>query len=349
MKMGLTVILIGHINFMLAALVQGVVLRHINFQKHFRAMEYAISTVMALTAGLVGIIVGILTIVLAKNKKSRSLNWSVLVLSLAAAILAGVSALGLLVAVAMAIKHNGRSLLSHCRFPDAIGYSSVTNECPFDPTRIYSTTLMLWLPLIVTTVVQLVFTSRCFTVTVSFLGLPCCCPLKKRPKSFRRSINAVKPLEADSPYLTSPRTTSTLLPSSSPAQPLLPSDAAPPPRPLYPRLPPATAATAVGPALSAPLPLWSSTQRAPHASATAGPNPLNLPDSLLTWKPLPGRNETVQKPAAPLLLSMCPDSIRTLRPRPRGSHWPNHGDRGTIRNGLGVPAQDRSRQRSTNY
>lgn len=47
------------------------------------------------------------------------------------------SAVGLAVSVVRAIIHGGRSLLTHCRFPDAIGYSSVTNECPFDPTRIY--------------------------------------------------------------------------------------------------------------------------------------------------------------------------------------------------------------------
>lgn len=212
MKMGLSVILIGHVNFMLAALVQGVVLRHINFQKHHRALEYAISTVVVLTAGLVGIIVGILTIVLSKNKKSRALTWSVFVLSLTAALLAGLSAIGLVIAVAMAIKQNGRILLSHCRFPDAIGYSSVTNECPFDPTRIYSTTLVLWLPLIVTSVVQMVFCSRCFAVCLSFLGLNCCCccPTQKRPRSFVRSSNVVKPLAAPLQPPFSPPHTSTL-------------------------------------------------------------------------------------------------------------------------------------------
>uniref|UniRef100_A0A8C6TIG6 Transmembrane protein 54b n=1 Tax=Neogobius melanostomus TaxID=47308 RepID=A0A8C6TIG6_9GOBI len=196
MKMGLSVILIGHVNFMLAALVQGIVLRHINFQKHHRALEHAFSTVMALTAGLV--------------------TWSVFVLSLTAALLAGASAIGLFIAVVIAIQHRGRILLSHCRFPDTIDYFSITNECPFDPTRIYSTTLILWLPLIVTSVVQLVFCSQCFAVCVSFLGLPCChcCRQKKRPRSFARSINVVKPLEAESPF--SPPRTSTLSPPRHP-------------------------------------------------------------------------------------------------------------------------------------
>lgn len=53
MKMGLSMILIGHVNFLLGALVHGVVLRHINLHKQARAMEYAISNVVALTSGLV--------------------------------------------------------------------------------------------------------------------------------------------------------------------------------------------------------------------------------------------------------------------------------------------------------
>lgn len=51
--------------------------------------------------------------------------------------MASAAAIGLLVSVVRAIVHGGRSLLTHCRFHDAIGYSSITNECPFDPTRIY--------------------------------------------------------------------------------------------------------------------------------------------------------------------------------------------------------------------
>lgn len=56
--------------------------------------------------------------------------------------MAAASAIGLSVSVVRAIIHGGRSLLTHCRFPDAIGYSSVTNECPFDPTRIYVSVLV---------------------------------------------------------------------------------------------------------------------------------------------------------------------------------------------------------------
>lgn len=192
MKMGLSVLLVGHVNFLLAALVHGVVLRHINLHKQARAMEYAISNVVALTSGLVGVIVGILTIILSKNRRRRSLTWAVFALSLLAALMAAASAIGLSVSVIRAIIYGGRSLLTHCRFPDAVGYSSVTNECPFDPTRIYSTTLILWVPLIVTCLLQLVFSSRCFSTCVSFLGLPCC-PARGRTSDYGGPIRVVTP------------------------------------------------------------------------------------------------------------------------------------------------------------
>ncbi|XP_051728547.1 transmembrane protein 54b isoform X3 [Ctenopharyngodon idella] len=72
MKMGLCMVLVGHVNFLLGALVHGVVLRHFSLQRG-QAMESAISNVIALTAGLLGVIIGILTIVLSKNEKNRLL------------------------------------------------------------------------------------------------------------------------------------------------------------------------------------------------------------------------------------------------------------------------------------
>ncbi|XP_031441500.1 keratinocyte-associated protein 3-like isoform X2 [Clupea harengus] len=186
MKFGLSVVLIGHVNFLLGALVHGAVLRHINLHPTARGMEYAISNVISMVAGLTGVIIGILAIVLSKNNSRRALTWGLWALSLVSALLAAASAVGLLVSTVRAIINRGRSLLTHCRFPDAIGsYSYVTNECPFDPTRIYSTTLILWVPLIVMSVVQVVFSSWSFSACSSFLGLPCC-PRHKPPREVNR-------------------------------------------------------------------------------------------------------------------------------------------------------------------
>lgn len=52
MKMGLGLVLVGHVNFLLGALVHGAVLRHVNLHAQARTMEYAISNVIALVSGL---------------------------------------------------------------------------------------------------------------------------------------------------------------------------------------------------------------------------------------------------------------------------------------------------------
>ncbi|KAK6324255.1 hypothetical protein J4Q44_G00065940 [Coregonus suidteri] len=197
MKMGLNVVLVGHVNILLGALVHGAVLRHINLNTQARTMAYSISNVVALTTGLVGVVVGILAIILSNNKKSRVMTWSLFVVSLFGSLLATASVICLTVSVVRAIVNGGRSLLTHCRFPNAIGYASITNDCPFDPTHVYSTTLILWVPLIVTCIVQLVFSARCFSACMSFLGLPCF-PHKIRPRDHGRTIHSVAPAEPPS-------------------------------------------------------------------------------------------------------------------------------------------------------
>lgn len=184
MKMGLALVLVGHVNFLLGALVHGAVLRHINVHAQARTMVYAISNVIAIVAGLVGIISGITAIVLSKNKKNRILQWVLLVFSFLAGLLAVASTLGLSVSVVKAIINKGWSLLTHCKFSDDVSSSSsVTYECPFDPTRIYSTTIILWVPLIFMSVVEMVFSFRCFAVCTSFLYL---CPCRRRPIRAKR-------------------------------------------------------------------------------------------------------------------------------------------------------------------
>ncbi|XP_028820381.1 transmembrane protein 54b [Denticeps clupeoides] len=174
MKMGLCMIFVGHVSFLLGALVYGAILRHLNPNWQDYAAEYTISTVITLGAGLVAIVIGIIAIVQSKNTPHRALTWASLVLSAVAGFLATASVIGLSVSMARTIMHGGRSLLSHCQSPDTMDYSSVGNECPFDPTRIYSTTLILWVPLIGLGVVQLVFSGKFIAVCASFLGLPCC-------------------------------------------------------------------------------------------------------------------------------------------------------------------------------
>ncbi|XP_066531414.1 transmembrane protein 54b isoform X3 [Hoplias malabaricus] len=145
MKIGLCMVLVGHVNFLLGALVHGTVLRHINLGA--QTLEYAVANILALTAGLEGVIVGILAIVLSRNEKNLTLTWSVCVLSAVGILLAAASAVGLLVALVWVVIHGSKALLQ-CNIPDNMSYFSITDECPFDPTRIYVKTLQAAEPLV---------------------------------------------------------------------------------------------------------------------------------------------------------------------------------------------------------
>ncbi|XP_034713626.1 transmembrane protein 54a isoform X2 [Etheostoma cragini] len=184
MKMGLGLVLVGHVNFILGALVHGAVLRHINVHYQARNTVYAISDIIAIVAGLLGIFCGITAIVLSKNKRNRILQWVLLVFSFLAGLMAFASTMGLSVSMVTAIINSGQGLLTHC-LNSALDVNSfsITNECPFDPTRIYGTTLILWVPLLLMSVVETVFSFRCFAACTSFLYL---CPCRKRPSQTRR-------------------------------------------------------------------------------------------------------------------------------------------------------------------
>ncbi|XP_061598876.1 transmembrane protein 54a [Cololabis saira] len=182
MKMGLALVLVGHVNFLLGALVHGAVLRHIKIQATLRTIVYTTSNVIAIVEGLVGIICGIIAIFLSKNKKNRILKWVLLFCSFLAGLLGIAAALSLSISTIKAIIHEGKSLLELCQTQD-IDSSSITNECPFDPTRLYGTTIILWVPLIVMSIVELVFCFRCFAACTSFLYL---CPCRRKPVLARR-------------------------------------------------------------------------------------------------------------------------------------------------------------------
>ncbi|XP_030643165.1 transmembrane protein 54a [Chanos chanos] len=201
MKMGLGLVLVGHVNFLLGALVHGAVLRHINVHTQARAMEYAISNVIALVAGLLAVIGGISAIVLSKNKKNEPLKWVLFVVSLLSVLLGSASAIGVSISMVKAFVNEGRILLTHCKFETDIGFFSITNECPFDPTRVYGTTLILWAPLILMSVVEVVFSARCFLACISFLRLPCPWRNRRRRRKVlvNKRVRVVEPVELSPP------------------------------------------------------------------------------------------------------------------------------------------------------
>lgn len=52
MKMGLALVLVGHVNFILGALVHSTVLRHISLQRQVKNLVYPIANIIAIVAGL---------------------------------------------------------------------------------------------------------------------------------------------------------------------------------------------------------------------------------------------------------------------------------------------------------
>lgn len=52
MKTGLTLILVGHINFILGAIVHGSVLRHISNPTDHITTEYTLANIISVTSGL---------------------------------------------------------------------------------------------------------------------------------------------------------------------------------------------------------------------------------------------------------------------------------------------------------
>ncbi|KAF7704810.1 transmembrane protein 54a [Silurus meridionalis] len=196
MKMGLGLVLVGHVTFLLGALVQGTVLRDVKVTAQTATIEYAISNIIALVAGLVAVIGGISAIALSKNMKNQSLKWLLLVMSIMTCFLGVASAVSVCVSMAMAIRNHGSSLLKQCKLDGVVDTYSVTDECPFDPTRIYGTTLTLWVLLIITSLMEVVFSTRCFLACISFLRLPC--PWRKRPKKSRVRFRVAKNSSASS-------------------------------------------------------------------------------------------------------------------------------------------------------
>ncbi|TSS85050.1 Transmembrane protein 54 [Bagarius yarrelli] len=135
--MGLGLVLVGHLNFLLGALVHGTVLRDVKVNAQTATIEYAISNIIALVAGLVAVIGGITAITLSKNMKNQTLKWVLLVVSVVTCLLGTASAVSVLVSMVTAIDNNGSSLLKQCKLNGTVNTYSITHECPFDPTRIF--------------------------------------------------------------------------------------------------------------------------------------------------------------------------------------------------------------------
>ncbi|XP_032901071.1 keratinocyte-associated protein 3-like isoform X2 [Amblyraja radiata] len=67
MKIGIALIITGHLNFVLGAIVHGTVLRHLTLPGNGVVAEYSVTTIFAAISGILTICTGIAVIVLSGN------------------------------------------------------------------------------------------------------------------------------------------------------------------------------------------------------------------------------------------------------------------------------------------
>ncbi|XP_021118941.1 transmembrane protein 54 isoform X6 [Heterocephalus glaber] len=170
MKTGLVLVVLGHVSFIAAAILHGTVLRYVTAPHDAVALQYCVVNIVSVTSAIVVISSGIAAIVLSRYLPSTALRWTVFSSGVACALLSLTCALGLLASIAVTFATQGRALLAVCTFgnPDLL---ALTPDCPFDPTRVYSSSLCLWGISLVLCVTESVFAVRCIQLAHQVLEL----------------------------------------------------------------------------------------------------------------------------------------------------------------------------------
>ncbi|XP_058485759.1 keratinocyte-associated protein 3 [Solea solea] len=176
MKKGLALILIGHINFILGAIVHGSVLRHISKPGRHISTEYTVANIISVTSGLLSISSGIIAIVVSRNIHVSKLQIGLIVTSFFNILLSAACCVGLLLAISVTVAYNGQGLMQGCNATEVPinARSPVGAQCPFDTTRIYDTTLALWIPCAVLAAAEVGLSVWCFIVGLALRGMAPC-------------------------------------------------------------------------------------------------------------------------------------------------------------------------------
>nr|XP_028687670.1 keratinocyte-associated protein 3 isoform X1 [Macaca mulatta]XP_028687671.1 keratinocyte-associated protein 3 isoform X1 [Macaca mulatta] len=151
MRVGLALILVGHVNLLLGAVLHGTVLRHVANPRGAVTPEYTTANVISVGSGLLSVSVGLVALLASRNLLRPPLHWALLVLALVNLLLSAACSLGLLLAVSLTVANGGRRLIADCHpglldplvpLDEGPGHT----DCPFDPTRIYVSTFssFLW-------------------------------------------------------------------------------------------------------------------------------------------------------------------------------------------------------------
>lgn len=190
MRAGLSLIIIGHINFILGAIVHGSVLRHISKPSGRLTTEYTTDNIFSVTSGLLSIFTGIIAILMTRNLRLKKLQVGLAVGSFLNALLSAACCIGLLVAVSLTIASDGQVLMLGCNDTEVPinARSPVSAKCPFDTTRIYDTALALWIPCTILSGFEAGLSVWCFVIGLGLRGLAPC--MKKYiKKQFEEAID----------------------------------------------------------------------------------------------------------------------------------------------------------------
>ncbi|GAB5574832.1 keratinocyte-associated protein 3 [Prionailurus iriomotensis] len=147
MKTGLVLVVLGHVSFIAAALLHGTVLRYVVAPRDAVALQYCVVNILSVTSAIVVITSGVAAIVLSRYLPSIPLA-----------------------SIAVTFATQGRALLAACTFGSP-GLLVLVPDCPFDPTRIYSSSLCLWGISLVFCVAESVFAVRCAQLAHQLLEL----------------------------------------------------------------------------------------------------------------------------------------------------------------------------------
>uniref|UniRef100_A0A8C2TLJ7 Keratinocyte associated protein 3 n=1 Tax=Coturnix japonica TaxID=93934 RepID=A0A8C2TLJ7_COTJA len=174
MRAGLALIVLGHSNLVLGAIVHGSVLRHVARAKGAVTPEYAVVNIVSVVSGLLSIAVGIVAILVSRNLARAALHWALLSVSLLNCLLSTACSVGLALAIALTIHSRGMRLVTGCNSPalpaDARA-AIATNDCPFNTTRIYDTALALWFPSMLLAATEAVLSGRCSLAALVLQGI----------------------------------------------------------------------------------------------------------------------------------------------------------------------------------
>ncbi|KAL4623877.1 keratinocyte-associated protein 3-like [Arapaima gigas] len=176
MKKGITLIFLGHINFILGAIVHGSVLRHVSKPDGRITSEFSVANIISVMSGLLSIVNGIIAILVSRNLLNAKLHVGLLVSSFLNTLLSAACTVGLLLAISLTIHNGGRGLMQGCNstVAPANARSVIVANCPFDTTRIYDTTLAMWFPCTLMSAIESGLSVWCFVVGLTLRGLgPC--------------------------------------------------------------------------------------------------------------------------------------------------------------------------------